>query len=53
MTMKERKPAYVNRWGAYICEPCSNNEHQGAAHVGLCSCSCDGLHDSKGRRIEH
>lgn len=46
---KVRKPAGLNRWGAFICEPCRNDEHLGVRHVGLCSCSCDGQHDRKGR----
>lgn len=48
--MSKRKPAHTNRWGAYICEPCSNGEHLGVLHVGLCQCTCDGAHDRKGNR---
>jgi len=48
---RKRKPAGLNRWGYFICEPCRNDEHRGIAHVGLCSCSCDGRHDAKGKLL--
>jgi hypothetical protein len=41
----------LNRWGNYICGPCRAGDHLGSRHVGLCSCSCDGHHDSKGNLI--
>jgi len=41
----------LNKWGVYICGPCRSNDHLGTRHVGLCSCSCDGRHDAKGRLL--
>jgi len=46
--MTKRKTAGLNKWGAYICEPCRNDEHLSISHIGLCQCTCDGHHDSKG-----
>lgn len=42
----------LNRWGAYICGPCVAGDHLGIRHFGLCQCSCDGHHDSKGNLTE-
>lgn len=38
----------LNKHGAYICEACSKGNHLGVRHIGLCQCTCDGHHDSKG-----
>lgn len=49
--VKRRKPGALNRWGNFICELCRNDEHPGTSHGGLCSCTCDGRHDSKGNLL--
>lgn len=41
----------LNKWGNYICTSCANGVHLGISHIGLCSCSCDGQHDSKGNYV--
>lgn len=46
----------INKHGAYICAPCSQGTHLGVNHGGgehaLCQCTCDGMHDKRGQRIE-
>lgn len=42
----------LNKHGFYICDSCHKGNHLGVFHFGLCSCSCDGRHDSKGNLIE-
>jgi hypothetical protein len=50
------KPGHINKHGAYICSPCSNDKHLGTNHAGsqyaLCQCPCDGLHDKNGKRVK-
>jgi hypothetical protein len=41
----------VNKWGAYICGDCVSGNHLGVTHIGLCQCTCDGHHDSKGNYV--
>lgn len=49
---QQRRFGGLNRWGAYICGPCKDGQHLGVFHMGLCQCSCDGRHDSKGNLIK-
>lgn len=48
--------ARLNKHGAYICTPCCEGDHLGVHHGGsqyaLCQCSCDGVHDKRGRLID-
>ena len=43
----------INKHGAYICGPCTSGNHLGVHHGGsqyaLCQCTCDGVHDKRGR----
>jgi hypothetical protein len=45
-------PGQLNKYGYFICGSCAIGQHLGIRHFGLCSCSCDGHHTSKGELIE-
>lgn len=42
----------LNKWGAFICDNCAHGNHHGVVFAGLCQCTCDGRHDTKGRVVE-